>query len=107
MAYIRTGFFHPALYSPFVIFCYCGKGKPSDIKKFSVNFIDELNKLVENGIEIEGKLMHVKILCFVCDTPACAFTKCVEYHLGFFASEKCVAKGVRFWERTVYPSMDY
>lgn len=67
-----------------VIGIYCGYGKPRNIKDFLQPFVDEMKKLLVNGVRIyennhseikkTGKI-DVKIKCFICDSPARAFVK--------------------------------
>ena len=100
-------YYRPAVYSPFTIALYCGKGKPSNITKFFDDFINEVNYLKENKILIDGKEMEVCVLCYICDNPARSFIKCVKGHTAFYGCERCIAKAVSFKSRRVYPSIQY
>ena len=90
-------------YKPFTIAVYCGSGKPVCIKLFLSKFVTELNDLLMNGVEIEGKVFKISIMCFICDRPARAFIKCIKGHTGFYACERCCVKGYRQNNRTLFP----
>lgn len=55
--------------NPFTIAVYSGHGKPP-LKPYLEPFVNELNKLLTNGIIINEFLLKIRIKCFVCDTPA-------------------------------------
>lgn len=55
---------------PFVVCLWYGHGKPSCINEFLSDFVDEINSLMENGIEINGFKLHIKTRCILGDTPA-------------------------------------
>lgn len=44
--------------------------------------------------------MNVK--CFVCDTPARAFIKCIKGHNSFKGCERCFVKGQKMDKTTVF-----
>lgn len=59
---------------PMVIGIYSGVGKPP-CNDFLMQFVDELNDCIQNGIVVNECSIAVKILCFICDTPARSFAK--------------------------------
>lgn len=90
------------IYEPFIIAVHSGKGKPSCVDTYLQKFIEELNLLLNTGIEISGKKFDVKVMCFICDRPARAFLKCIKGHTGYFACERCTVKGYRESNRILY-----
>ena len=86
---------------------YCGYGKPSNLEKFFANFIEEINDLIENKINIDEQKMEVKLMSFICDCPARSFIKCVKSHTAYYGCERCTAKGVNFKSRRIYPFINY
>lgn len=60
--------------------------------------------ILKHGVIIKEKLFTITIKCFLCDTPA--FVKCTKGHGGYFSCERCITKGERFKNRTVYPNLD-
>ena len=71
---------------PFIIGLYYGSKKPSSVDVYLKTFVEELKKMVTNGIMINGHKITVVIRCFICDTPARAFVKgkhvtylCIHY----------------------------
>ena len=79
---------------PFVISCYFGTGKPPSLKEFVQPFIDEYNKLRENGVEIQGGKYNILLKCVICDAQARSFCKCIIAANGEFACERCECKGI-------------
>lgn len=73
----------------FVIGLYCGTSKPESPEKFLRPFVDEMKKLIANGINIKNKHIQIKVLCFICDAPAKAFITCTKSHNAYFGCGKC------------------
>lgn len=96
----------PDVYQPFPAAIYFGESKPGDLDSYLAHFIDEINQLHRNGIEISGNHFDVTLKCFICDTPARAFLKSTVGHCGKNACERCTAEGIRLEGRTVFPSVD-
>ena len=79
-------------------------------------FVDEINELLRDGIQISERHFNVSLKCIVCDTPARAFIKSTVGHGGKYACERCTIQGTKFEEteegerinlgRTVYPDTD-
>lgn len=61
---------------PFLIGLYYGKSKPNSVNEFLHDFIDEVNDLITNGINIGNSHYNFNIKAFTCDTPARAYIKC-------------------------------
>lgn len=61
--------------APMTIGIYYGKGKPSNVNKFLMPFVNEISEILEQGILINLATVSVKINCFICDTPARALIK--------------------------------
>lgn len=90
-------------YEPFEVAVYCGREKPKSLECYLNDFIEELNKLLKNGINIKSKDFKIRVMCFICDRPARAFIKCIKGHTGFFACERCNVHGIRINNKTVFP----
>lgn len=63
----------------FFIGIYAGDGKPEDLDTFLGPFVTEMQQLQE-GLKItdksqRGKLIHVNLRAFICDSPARAMIK--------------------------------
>lgn len=54
---------------------WCGDSKPDNVNEFLLPFVNELNKILREGIRIQNHQIHVMIRCFACDSPARAFIK--------------------------------
>jgi len=94
-----------AFYEPFVVGLYFGSTKPKTANNYFKKFILEMNELLENGLNIGNKHFTISIKCFICDTPARAFLKGTQRHVGFHTCERCnvIGRKVRI---TIYPLME-
>ncbi|KYN15964.1 hypothetical protein ALC57_11792 [Trachymyrmex cornetzi] len=91
------------VYQPFPIAIYCGTHKPQNLEQYLQQFIEEINYLHENGFEVNGQHLQVKLIAFICDRPARAFIKCIKGHGAYWSCERCMVHGERVEGRTVYP----
>ncbi|XP_051168504.1 uncharacterized protein LOC127286193 [Leptopilina boulardi] len=98
--------FDPDVYSAFRVAIFYGNGKAESVDGFLNNFIDELKFLQENGIQIANRLFKVRLKCFVCDSPARAFSKCTVGHNARNACERCTVTGKKVNFTTVYSSIN-
>lgn len=88
----------------FVVSLYGGKSKPN-----SLNFIDdmvqELTRLMQDGVCI----YDITLPCFpkmcICDAPARAMVKCVKLYSGYYGCDKCEQKGL-YIGRMTYPECE-
>ncbi len=87
--------------TPFPVSCFYGKGKPSNLSAYLMPFIDEFNKLSENGISVMGKSFNVILDCIICDAEARSFVKAIKAHGGYGACERCDVKGFHLREENV------
>lgn len=78
---------------PFIIGIYCGAAKPKCPNLFLKMFVEEMNDLILNGIEIRNCIINVKLLCFICDAPAKSFITCTKSHNAYFGCGKCCIEG--------------
>lgn len=92
---------------PFLIGLYYGESKPSSINEFLDDFINEVNNLITDGINIGNSHYNFNIKTFICDTPARAFLKCCKRHVGFFACERCKIKGKTVQGKRIYKGINY
>ena len=91
---------------PFVTSVWCGTGKPNSIQLYLKSFVEELNDLLENGINIGERLFKIRVMSFICDRPARSFIKCIKGHTGYYACERCNVKGYRHNHRTLFPCIE-
>lgn len=56
--------------SPFTISVWCGAKKPKPVNEYLAPFVEELNSLIEHGIDVNNHHICIKVRCFICDTPA-------------------------------------
>lgn len=82
---------------PLVVGVFCAERKPqtSNILR---QFVDELNYVIRNGLEINGHKLNVRINCFICDSPARALLKSMfsEYKKITYADKIDTRKIIKF-----------
>lgn len=72
--------------TPMIIAIYYGKQKPN-LQVFLKDFVEELQKLMINGIMLNEQKWEIKKICFICDSPARAFIKGIS--LIFLLNDSC------------------
>lgn len=77
---------------PFAIGIFCGKSKPSPLKDFLQDFINDV-LLLRDAFEFNNKVYSIEIINFICDCPAKAYLKCVKSHGGYSSCDKCWESG--------------
>lgn len=88
----------------FVISVFCGTSKPKPLNIFLENFINELNKLLKNGLYFNGNFYKIEVHSFVCDAPARAYLKCTKSHTGYSSCDKCIEPGEYYKNKVVFMS---
>ena len=78
----------------FVVGLFYGKTKPAPVEEYLHDFLNELDKLKDNGILYDKRKITVQVKCFCCDAPARCFLKCIIGHTGYFACERCIVEGM-------------
>lgn len=61
--------------APLIISIWLGDSKPSNLNEYLREFVTELNKIVQNGVTINGHVIKILIRAFICDSPARSFIK--------------------------------
>lgn len=56
---------------------------------FLQRFLDEYLELRDDGIEVGGKTLRIKLRSVICDTATRAFVKCVKLYSGNYGCDKC------------------
>lgn len=95
-----------AKFSPFLIALWCGEGKPSGLKDFLRDFLEEYKNLLTVGLTFNSKTYIFTIKVFICDAPARAYLKCVKGHTGYYSCERCVIEGEPLQRRVIFISGD-
>ncbi|KAJ8666058.1 hypothetical protein QAD02_007720 [Eretmocerus hayati] len=96
----------PDIYNPFPVAVFYGNGKPKNFEEFFVDFIIEMNHLMEHGLEIQSIHSTIQIKCFTCDKPATDAVKGVKGHTSFDGCGRCTVKGEKVDNVTVYLHLD-
>uniref|UniRef100_A0A6P7G433 Uncharacterized protein LOC114333966 n=1 Tax=Diabrotica virgifera virgifera TaxID=50390 RepID=A0A6P7G433_DIAVI len=87
---------------PMIVGIFHGNNKPLDIKEFLEPFVEDVKRLQSNGLCVNGHMIHIKIRCFICDSPARAFIKGVVNFNGINGCLKCTTEGeYSYLSRTV------
>ena len=87
---------------PFIISVYHGNEKPADATEYLTPFIDDLVRLIENGLNYNNKNYFVKLRCIICDSPAKSFCKGCKQHNGYSSCTKCYINGVRKHNKMIF-----
>lgn len=87
----------------FPVGIYCGNRKPLDSNTFLKYFVEEINLLYNNGIEINGKNFKVVLDVLCCDAPAKSFILKTKGHAGFSSCTRCEHEGEHLLNRMCFP----
>lgn len=79
----------------FLVGCFLGNKKPSDVDNYLHDFIYEIKDFMENGIILHGRKMQLQVRAFICDAPARAFLCNIVGHNSFIGCIKCYQVGTR------------
>ena len=79
---------------PFTIGVFCGDSKPGNVNEFLDDFVGEMKSLYQNGLQVGGRTVSVKVKCFICDAPARAYLKQTKGHNAYHGCERCTQHGV-------------
>lgn len=60
---------------PMAIGIFYGDSKPDNAIEYLTPFVREMKQIIEQGLEINGFKLSIRIRCFICDSPARAFIK--------------------------------
>ncbi|KAK3928025.1 CLAVATA3/ESR (CLE)-related protein 4A-1 [Frankliniella fusca] len=85
---------------------YYGKGKPQSSDVYLKPFVDEMNTLVENGIDCEARHVCIEINLAICDAVAKAWLLNVKGHAGYYSCCKCTVEGTKFGGRMAFLQLD-
>jgi hypothetical protein len=88
----------------FVVAVFGGKSKPCDLE-FLEEVVQELNKLLIEGVTINGFVLQCVIKYCVCDAPAKSMVKCTKLYSGYYGCDKCSQRG-EYIGRMTYPICD-
>ncbi|XP_053667887.1 uncharacterized protein LOC128718256 [Anopheles marshallii] len=76
------------LIAPITTALYCGRTKPTNAQQFMDLLVKELNKLMDEGLELNNCRVQVKIRAIIADSPARAFLK--VYDIEKYTATGCV-----------------
>ncbi|KAL4108072.1 hypothetical protein QTP88_018329 [Uroleucon formosanum] len=72
---------------------YSNKKKPHSIETSLIPFIDELQLILNDGIQIEKIHFYFALVQLICDAPAKAFILNVKGHNTYFGCNMCTEEG--------------
>lgn len=87
---------------PFLIGSYIGLKKPDNPNQYLKEFVNEVKEIKRNKLEIDGRLINLKIRLFICDAPARAFLTGAVGHTAANGCSKCVQKGRKIKNTLTY-----
>lgn len=80
-------------FEPFVVCLFSGLSKPNPLEEYVEDLVSEIQKLQNNGIDHNGKVLGVHVRAFICDAPARAYLKSIISHTGYSSCERCEIRG--------------
>lgn len=61
--------------NPIVIAIWCGRGKPKELHEFLSPLVNEINKIMQDGVIVNDCRIDIADICFIADGPARAQLK--------------------------------
>ena len=89
-------------FQPFVVALFCGTAKPASVSDFMSDFLEDVNRLQQDGIAFQDEILKVKVGSFICDAPARSFLKCIKGYNAFYSCERCTIRGKYLGHRVTY-----
>lgn len=90
---------------PFLVGIFHGFSKPKDVNTFLLPFVNDMENISKNGINVNGKIITVVLNTIICDAPAKAYITYTKHHTGYFECSKYFQEGE--WNDTViFPEID-
>lgn len=78
----------------FMVGLYCGKSKPHNVHQYLSQFVDDCLVVLQEGVDVAGQTVSVKIDAFICDAPARQYIKRITSCSGYGGCERCVIHGI-------------
>ncbi|RZF37146.1 hypothetical protein LSTR_LSTR015336 [Laodelphax striatellus] len=94
------------LNSVFLIGVYHGASKPENANDFLEEFVAEAQQLLQSGVIIGQKKLHVILKCLIFDAPAKSFILNVKGHSGYSSCTKCLVEGESIENRMCFNDLD-
>ncbi|KAG8227301.1 hypothetical protein J437_LFUL004850 [Ladona fulva] len=91
---------------PFVAGVFHGTSKPENVEMYMADYVQEISKLIEDGIECLGRNYKICVTSYICDAPARAFLAQIKGHTGYFSCSKCKIKGIHTSNGVVFDKFE-
>ncbi|XP_031639559.1 uncharacterized protein LOC116351578, partial [Contarinia nasturtii] len=91
---------------PFAAAVWYGEGKPSCVNEYLSKFVEEINNLTLNGMEIKGYFFSIKVRCIIADTPARVFLKGVRNFNHHAGCQRCITRGKSIRNTMSFPILN-
>lgn len=88
----------------FAVALTLGSSKPDSLS-FLNEMIQDLNRILQNGITLQERLISVNLKCVICDAPAKAMVKGIKLYSGYCGCDRCNQKG-EWIGRMTYQDID-
>ncbi|VEN59027.1 unnamed protein product [Callosobruchus maculatus] len=90
----------------YIIGAFFGKQKPAKANEYLQPFVEEVKALINNGLEIDNRVISVHLKALICDAPAKAFVLSVKGHGGYNSCTKCTIEGEYIEKCVCFPYID-
>ncbi|XP_052129192.1 uncharacterized protein LOC127750764 [Frankliniella occidentalis] len=91
--------------APVVIGIFYGRGKPTPIRRYLQDLIDNIQELSQNGVVIGNRRFEVSVRCFICDALGRAYLRCCKANSALNGCEKCDQEGYKIGHITVFQTV--
>lgn len=85
---------------------YYGNAKPHDLNMYLQDFINEINELIEHGLNVHNHTVFLDGTYFVCDAPAKNYIMGTVSHTGYNSCTRCTVRGITSNNRRIFIDLE-
>uniref|UniRef100_A0A1B0GNF9 Transposase domain-containing protein n=1 Tax=Phlebotomus papatasi TaxID=29031 RepID=A0A1B0GNF9_PHLPP len=85
-------------FPPQIAAIFYGDSKPSSLDNYLSSTVTEIGNLIQNGIDVAERKVHVAVHCIICDSPARATVKGVVNFNHSVGCTKCTVVGEYYYK---------
>ncbi|KAJ8685366.1 hypothetical protein QAD02_021159 [Eretmocerus hayati] len=80
----------------YIIGVFLGSSKPHDANEFFGPTVEDLQNVINDGFEHDGRQYSVELYALICDAPGKAYVLGLKSHSGFYSCPKCEVRGTYY-----------